>query len=83
MKRYDKKLYAKLKQENVRNNMSSLGTVPIVRFDYAYAISCHASQGSEFDSVVVIDESDVFRSNAAKWLYTAVTRAKKRLIVIR
>lgn len=53
------------------------------RFEYGYAISCHKSQGSEFDVVTVFDESDVFLDKSAKWLYTAITRAKKKLIIIK
>lgn len=82
MKKYDLKLYRQLCQENNKNKAISLGKALITRFDFAYAISCHASQGSEFDDVVVIDESYAFRSNAMRWLYTAVTRAKQRLILI-
>lgn len=54
----------------------------INRFEFAYAISCHKSQGSEFDSVVLFDESRVFK-DSEKWLYTGITRAKKKLIIIR
>ena len=79
---FDKDLYFKLLRENSKNASESIGRTLITRFDFAYAISCHASQGSEFDDVVVIDESYAFRSNAMRWLYTAVTRAKKRLILI-
>lgn len=82
MRLYDKKLYTQLTIENNKNKSLSLGQSFMTRFDYAYAISCHAAQGSEFDDVVVIDESYAFRSNATRWLYTAVTRAKKRLILI-
>lgn len=56
--------------------------VTVCRFEFAYAVTCHKAQGSEYDNVVVIDESDCFE-NASSWLYTAVTRAKKRLTVIR
>lgn len=52
-------------------------------FDYAYVVSCHKFQGSEADFVVVIDESNSFPAESAKWLYTAITRAKKKLIIIR
>jgi exodeoxyribonuclease-5 len=52
------------------------------RFDYAYAISCHKAQGSEFEKVVVYDESFIFQE-PEKWLYTAITRAKKKLVIIR
>lgn len=50
---------------------------------FAYAITCHKSQGSQWDRVLVIDESRVFREDAARWLYTAVTRAAKHVTVIR
>ena len=48
--------------------------------DYAYAITCHKSQGSEFEQVMVINEGTGF-DNHDKWLYTAVTRAKKKLYI--
>lgn len=51
--------------------------------DYAYAITCHKSQGSEWDSVIVADDKmrEDDKEFRAKWLYTAVTRAKKKLIL--
>lgn len=82
MKKYDRQLYLQLTHENSVNKALSIDKAQITHFDFAYVISCHASQGSEFDNVVVIDESYAFRSNAMRWLYTAVTRAKKRLILI-
>lgn len=82
MRMYDMALFKKLTLENNKLIAESVGNNIITRFEYAYAISCHASQGSEFDDVVVIDESYAFRSNAMRWLYTAVTRAKKRLVLI-
>lgn len=52
-------------------------------FAYAYNITCHKAQGSQWDHVVVFDESRVFRGeNSRRWLYTAITRAAKRLTVI-
>jgi len=50
--------------------------------DWGWAITCHKSQGSQWDEVVVHDESGVFRDDASKWLYTAITRAAKRLTVV-
>lgn len=45
------------------------------RFTFAYAISCHKSQGQTFDCPgIIIDESTSFRENKSKWLYTAITR---------
>lgn len=51
-------------------------------FDYAYAITCHKSQGSQFGSVLVFDESQLFREHANRWLYTAVTRAEHTLTLV-
>jgi exodeoxyribonuclease-5 len=50
--------------------------------DFAYAITCHKSQGSQWDEVVVHDQSNVFRKDASRWLYTAVTRAAKKLTIV-
>ena len=47
-------------------------------FDYAYALTVHKSQGSEWD-VVAYQPSERDSQNIA---YVAVTRAKKRLIII-
>ena len=58
-------------------------TMEIQHFDYAYCLTCHKAQGSEFPIVTVLDESYVFRENAHKWLYTAITRASEKLIILR
>lgn len=55
----------------------------ICRFEFAYAITCHKAQGSEFDFVIVFDESWVFGEERNRWLYTAITRAKEKLLIIR
>lgn len=51
-------------------------------FTYGWALTCHKSQGSSWDNVIVFDESRTFREDAAKWLYTAVTRAAERVTVV-
>lgn len=51
-------------------------------FAFGDAITVHKSQGSQWDSVVVFDESEVFREEAVRHLYTAVTRAAEKLIVV-
>lgn len=56
---------------------------PICRFEFAYAITCHKAQGSEFDFVIVFDESWAFGEEKNRWLYTAITRAKEKLLIIR
>lgn len=52
------------------------------QFTYGWALTCHKAQGSEFDDVLVFDEGRVFREDAAKWTYTAITRAADRVTVI-
>lgn len=51
-------------------------------FDYAYALTCHTAQGSQWNKVAVVNESGVFRHDASRWLYTAVTRAAEQVTVI-
>lgn len=48
-------------------------------FDYAYAITCHKSQGSEWQSVAVVDESKYWPDQMRQWRYTAASRAKSSL----
>ena len=54
-------------------------------FDYAYAITCHKSQGSQWDKVFVYDDGFIFKKSSEdmprRWLYTAITRAADKLIV--
>jgi len=61
----------------------ALATAVLNQFQYGYAITCHKSQGSQWDSVVIIDEHDIFNQDGNKWLYTAITRAAKKLVIIR
>ncbi len=52
-------------------------------FDYGYALTTHKAQGSQWDDVVLFDESYAFRDTRERWLYTAITRAAERLTVVR
>ena len=54
-------------------------------FDFGYALTVHKSQGSEWDNVMVIEQPCDYWSglNWNRWLYTAVTRAKNRLLIVR
>lgn len=53
-----------------------------LEFDYAYGITVHKSQGSEWDRVIIADDFMNFQNAEfrRRWLYTAVTRAKKELV---
>ena len=52
-------------------------------FTFGYAITCHKAQGSEWGNVFVVDESHIFRGDRNRWLYTAVTRAANKVMVVR
>lgn len=52
------------------------------KFKHGYAISIHKSQGSEFDTVVLPVTTAYSKMLYRKLYYTAVTRSKKKLIVI-
>ena len=52
------------------------------KFKHGYIISIHKSQGSEFELVIMPVSSSYKRMLYKKLIYTAVTRAKKRLIII-
>lgn len=52
-------------------------------FDYGYAITCHKSQGSQWDNVLIFDESWCFRDMWQRWLYTAITRASDKITLVK
>jgi len=46
----------------------------------------HKAQGSQFPEVVLIDQSTCFpysKRDQARWLYTGITRAEKKLTIIK
>lgn len=52
----------------------------LVFADYGYVITCHKSQGSEWDKVLVYDEWMPPKIwDMKRWRYTAITRAAKEL----
>jgi exodeoxyribonuclease-5 len=55
---------------------------PYDEFDYGYVLTVHKAQGSQWDDVVLFDESFAFPDSRERWLYTGVTRAAKRLTVV-
>jgi exodeoxyribonuclease-5 len=60
---------------------------PIIRrasdeFDYGYALTVHKAQGSQWNHVVLFDESFAFREHRNRWLYTGITRAAERLTIV-
>ena len=55
---------------------------PYDEFDYGYVLTVHKAQGSQWDDVVLFDESFAFPDSRERWLYTGVTRAAKKLTVV-
>lgn len=47
-------------------------------WDYAYVMTAHKAQGSEYGDVLVYGEP---WADYGRWMYTAVTRARQRLVV--
>lgn len=57
---------------------------PPFEFAYGYAITTWKAQGSEFDKVLIREEGFPFnRDEHQRFLYTAVTRAKSRVVLAR
>ena len=54
----------------------------LIKIKHAFIISIHKSQGSEFDIVILPITMNYRRMLYKKLIYTAITRAKKKLIII-
>jgi exodeoxyribonuclease-5 len=52
------------------------------QFTFGYALTVHKSQGSQWNNVVLIDESAVFREDRRRHLYTGITRAAEQITVV-
>ena len=59
----------------------------IQEFEYAYAITVHKSQGSQWDRVLLFDQKDRFpmwtERDRRRWLYTGITRAAESVTIMR
>ena len=55
----------------------------IDQFDFGYCITTHKSQGSQWDNVIIYEERFGDSEHHARWLYTAITRASEKLIILR
>ena len=52
---------------------------------YSYAITCHKSQGGQWENVFVdlgYFKNEILDLSYLRWLYTAITRASKKLYLI-
>jgi exodeoxyribonuclease-5 len=55
----------------------------LIESSWGYAITCHKAQGSQYPTVIIVD--DGFGRSAEErnqWLYTAITRAERGLLIL-
>ena len=68
---------------NISRNIKHKHKLP-KEFTYGYAITGHKAQGSQWDKVLVVEERFPFdKLEHARWLYTAVTRAIEKAVIIK
>lgn len=67
---------------NFNNKIVELNKNDLDNLTLAYAISVHKSQGSEYDNVIFPLLSSYSIMLKRKLIYTAITRAKEKLIII-
>lgn len=72
----------KLVRVNFYDKTASLSFEACADLDFAYAVTVHKSQGNEFDAVVIPMFPGPPQLCYRNLLYTAVTRAKKTLILV-
>ena len=56
-----------------------------VQIKFAYSITCHKSQGGQWEEVFIDQgyfKEEFLSKNYLRWLYTATTRATKKLYLI-
>ena len=73
-----KYLFSPYQERKAMNGMMSAS----VLYEFGSAITCHLSQGSQAQKVVVIVERWGESASFYSWLYTAITRARSELILI-
>lgn len=56
--------------------------IEMKNFDFGYAITAHKSQGSQYSQVLIYEEV-LNRATHKQWLYTAITRAENKLILVK
>ena len=72
------------KQSYLLKKNKSVTIDPPFDFAYAYAITTHKAQGSEWDKILIFEERFPFdREEHKRWLYTAITRAKEKVVIIK
>ncbi|MGL1885098.1 MAG: AAA family ATPase [Reichenbachiella sp.] len=77
--------YAELKGKKLKDAMKEDPYLNALQVKYAYALTCHKSQGGQWDAVFVdqgyLGESGI-DEDFVRWAYTAITRAKNELFLV-
>lgn len=73
------KLYLKRDSDK---SLRMINPVMLESYEKSYAMTIHKSQGSEFDSVIIVLPEKPLPILSRELLYTAVTRARKRVVII-
>lgn len=66
----------------ILNKTVILNREDLQNIDFAYAITIHKSQGSEFENVYIILPDTAKNMMSRRLLYTAVTRTKKKVYIL-
>jgi exodeoxyribonuclease V alpha subunit len=72
----------KIKFQNVKDEVTFATSGDYGRITHAYAFTCHKSQGGEYPTVVILAHSANLKMLTREWLYTAITRAQERVILL-
>jgi exodeoxyribonuclease-5 len=77
--------------ESIKNKADRLDAIRkdpylnAVQVKFAYALTCHKSQGGQWD-IVFVDQGyladEMFNLSYVRWLYTAITRAKSKVFLV-
>lgn len=72
------------RKNNLEIYASAQGYRNVSFFDYGYVISVHKSQGAEWNRVILFEQRTKHWDDTyyAKWLYTGITRAREKLMII-
>ena len=74
----------KIGSEEFKNSLKSDPFFNALKVKYGYSITCHKSQGGQWNTVFIEQPylPDGINRDYIRWLYTAMTRAKNKLYLI-
>lgn len=72
----------KIRFQNYHDDVDFTTAGDFKKISHAYAFTCHKSQGGEYPVVVILLHSANHIMLSREWLYTAITRAKEKVILL-